>query len=340
MVFRSVFKIAMKNLFLVGRAIGMLECGRSLSFVARHLGVSRTSVRRWQSEFTRTGGIQRRKSSGRPKATSLRSDRLLMRTANLNRFSSCPALLRLWGENVSCMTLRRRLRTAGFRQYRCPLKPFLSPENRIARYHWCQNHVFWPLQRFRRVIWSDESRFRLMVNDGRVRVWRQRGERYRQDLVQRTLQAGAGSVHVWGAIWHGGRSALQILLQSVNGESYCQILEEFLEDDERLPNEGWTLQHDNAPAHRSAIVQDFLAERQIVPIQWPSRSPDLNPIENVWDFLGKKAQEQNPQSLRDLAEIIEVEWDLIPQEFLNTLVDSMPRRIGAVIQVNGGTTKY
>ena len=80
------------------------------------------------------------------------------------------------------------------------------------------------------------------------------GERYRQDLVQRTLQAGAGSVHVWGAIWHGGRSALQILLQSVNGESYCQILEEFLEDDERLPNEGWTLQDDNAPAHRSAIV--------------------------------------------------------------------------------------
>ena len=44
--------------------------------------------------------------------------------------------------------------------------------------------------------------------------------------------------------------------------------------------------------------------------------------------------------LRDLAEIIEVEWDLISQEFLNTLVDSMPRRIAAVIQVNGGTTKY
>ena len=330
----------MKNLFIVGRAIGMIESGRSIKFVSQRLGVSRSTVRKWKIEFEETGTVERRKSTGRPLTTTNRSDRLLVRIANANRFSSCPTLLRLWSEPVSQMTVRRRLKKAGIQQYRCPLKPFLTNLNRQSRFRWCQNRVIWNLERFQRIVWSDESRFRLMVNDGRVRVWRQRGERYRNDLVQPAIQGGGGSVHVWGAIWHGGRSALQILYQSVNGERYCQILERFLDDDERLPQVNWRFQQDNAPAHRSAVVVDFLQERHVPLLEWPARSPDLNPVEHVWDYLGRKVQSENPINLRHLAEIVEVEWDLIPQEFINNLIDSMPRRVRAVIEANGGTTRF
>lgn len=329
----------MKDLFLVGRAIGFIECGRSIAFVARHLNVSRTSVRRWLREFRNSGHVARRKSPGRPHVTTPRSNRLLGRIARFQRFCSAPMLLQLWGERVSSSTLRRRMKALGYRQYRAALKPFLSEANRQARYRWCQNHVFWPPLRFQRVIWTDESRFRLLINDGRVRVWRQRGERYRQDLQKRAMQGGGGSVHVWGAVWHDGRSVLQILHQTVNGELYCRVLREFLGGD-RLPEAPWTLQQDNAPAHRSALVQAFLAERAIRHLDWPSRSPDLNPIEHVWDFLGKKVQAARPQSLRHLADSLVLEWNRMPQDFVNNLVASMPRRITAVLEANGGTTRY
>ena len=97
--------------------------------------------------------------------------------------------------------LEIKIRRGGLRLYRCPVKPFLSPANREARYRWAQNHVFWQNERFWSVVWSDESQFRLSKNHGRVRVLRQPGERYRDDPIQYSRQAGGGSVHVWDAIW-------------------------------------------------------------------------------------------------------------------------------------------
>ena len=177
------------------------------------------------------------------------------------------------------------------------------------------------------------------MNDGRVRVWRLRGERYRDDLVQRTLQGGKDSVHVWGAIWHDGRSCLQILHQNVNGEIYCQVMRQFL-DANQFPQGRWKLQQDNAPAHRSVVVQGFLHENNVDVMAWPSRSPDLNPIENVWDFIGRRCQARNPQNLRHLADLLVAEWNGMSQEFINNLISSIPRRIRDVIEVNGGSTRY
>lgn len=217
------------------------------------------------------------------------------------------------------------------KQYQCPIKPLLSPQNRVQRYRWAQNHVFWDQARFQQVVWTDESRFRLFSNNGQIRVWRQRGESYRDDLIQRRTQGGGGSVHVWGGVWHGGRSELQILVRAVNGQQYCNILTTFL-DGQQLPAGLWMLQQDNAPAHRCALVHGFLQDRHVRVMPWPSKSPDLNPIENVWDHIGRRVHAQHPQNLRQLADVIQQEWLLIPQEYLDTLVSSMHPRITAVLQ--------
>ena len=240
--------------FTTGRAVGMLECGKSFSHVARKLGVSRQIVARWWTQFLQSETVVKRTSSGRPPKTSRRSNRLLVRIATGNRLASSTSLLRLWNERVSRWTVRRRLNEAGFRQFRCPIKPLLSEANREARYRWAQNHVFWTEERFRKVVWTDESRFRLFVNDGRVRLWRHRGETL--DVTQARLQGGGGSVHVWASIWHDGRSCLQVLGSNVTGEYYCVVLTNFLHGN-RLPTGAWKLQHDNAPAHRAHVVQDF-----------------------------------------------------------------------------------
>ena len=88
------------------------------------------------------------------------------------------------------------------------------------------------------------------------------------------------------------------------------------------------------------MVIEFLQERHVSLIEWPARSPDLNPIEHVWDYLGRRVQAESPTNLRHLAEIIQIEWNLIPQEFINKLVGSMPSRVTAVIEANGGTTRF
>ena len=147
----------------------------------------------------------------------------------MNRFASSSKLISLWGEPVSRYTVVRRLAKTGLKKYRCPLKPFLFVASKTARYQWCQRRVTWRHQQFQRVAWSDESRFRLFTNDARVRVWRHRGERLRSDLIRPRIQGCGGSIHVWGAIWHGGRSNLQVPRQSISGQSYCGVIRTFLD---------------------------------------------------------------------------------------------------------------
>lgn len=328
----------MHDRFVIGRAVGLIEAGKTFRWVADHLNVSVGVVHKWYAAFSELGTVRRRRASGRPRVSSDRDDCLLVRLARLDRFASVRKLRQLSGLGFSQSTIRRRVVASGLRRRRCAIKPFLSPESKAARYAWCQNRALWSQNRFNFIVWSDESRFRLFRNDGRLRVRRLPGERYHEGLVSSRVQGGGGSVHVWGSIWFGGRSSLQILDKGVNSEYYCQILSNFFDHD-RLPQR-WIFQQDNAPPHRSNETRRFLEARGIRPIDWPSKSPDLNPIEHVWDFLGQKLVLRNPINLRDISRILLEEWNRLPQDYIDNLILSMKRRVEAVIQANGRHTRY
>ena len=159
-----------------------------------------------------------------------------------------------------------------------------------ARCHWC---IQW-----KRTVWSDESRILLYPVDGRRLVWRLQGERLEDKFTVKVLQAGGGSIHVWGAIWTGGRSQLIRLQRNVNAVNYCDILHGFFTTTD-LPAH-CIFQQDNAPAHRSWMVSQMLEDLPIRVLPWPSRSPDLNPIEHVWDILGKRMQQCVCENLNQL----------------------------------------
>ena len=190
-----------------------------------------------------------------------------------------------------------------------------------------------------RIVWTDESRFRLHTNDGRSRVTRERGERFRDDCIAETITAGGGSVHVWAGIWHDGRSELQVLEGNVTGNSYINVLQLFLNNNNQPEN--WILQDDNARPHRAQVVNRFKQEAGIRSIPWPACSPDLNPIEHVWDYL-KRRLHGGPfiPNLANLTLRIREEWANMPQNFIQNLINSMNRRIHAVIVANGGHTRY
>jgi transposase len=146
---------------------------------------------------------------------------------------------------------------------------------------------------------------------------------------------------VWAAIWTGGRSDLVHINTNMNGLVYRDVLQQFVEDYRADLPERWILQDDNAPPHRAAVVQEFKENRGIQSLAWPANSPDLNPIEHAWDCLGRRVYTHaQPANTQQLADLLVEEWRLIPQEFLDNLIRSMTNRVRAVLESQGGYTRY
>ena len=103
---------------------------------------------------------------------------------------------------------------------------------------------------------------------------------------------------------------------------------------------GAIFQHDNDPKHSAKATFTILKKKRIKVSDWPSMSPDLNPIEHVWNHLKRQVEQRQPSSLHELKDIIATEWANIQQMFCNNLVYPMPSRLAVVIKNNGSNTKY
>ena len=148
---------------------------------------------------------------------------------------------------------------------------------------------------------------------------------------------------VWAGIHYGGKTPLVVLDGNVNAAVYRDILENhFLPHARRVYGNNFRLQDDNARPHRAAAVREYLDAEGVQQMPWPACSPDMNPIEHAWDALGRAISERDniPQTLQELAQALTEEWDALPTDNINRLVDSMPRRLNALIRARGGHTRY
>ena len=102
------------------------------------------------------------------------------------------------------------------------------------------------------------------------------------------------------------------------------------------------LMDDNARPHRAMVTNEYLQAETIVRMEWPARSPDLNPIEHVWDMLQVtiSARPVKPITIKDLRQALLEEWVRIPQDSIRGLISSMRRRCQSVINANGNHTRY
>lgn len=126
----------------------------------------------------------------------------------------------------------------------------------------------------------------------------------------------------------------------MNAEFFVQILEEQLPEINEVMGDDWRLQMDNDPKHKSRLAEDFLQKNVPELIDWPSNSPDLNPIENLWGLVKRNVEKKKPRNLDDLEEFMIEECDLISDEIINNLVNSMRKRCEEVIKVNGERIKF
>lgn len=222
-------------------------------------------------------------------------------------------------------------------------KPALTPNHIRLRLNFAREHVIWQLRQWRPILFTDESRFRLTRCDGRVRVYRRPHERYSAATIQEVEKFGGGSVMVWGGISLEERTDLVVVPGRLNAQRYIDLILE----DHVIPaaygmGPNFVFMQDNARAHTAAITMNFLRQHRIQVMDWPPLSPDLNPIEHLWDLLDRRVRKRpHPvQTLQQLKEALIEEWDNIPQEDIRRLIRSMPRRCQALIRANGRHTRY
>lgn len=192
------------------------------------------------------------------------------------------------------------------------------------------------------VVFSDEST--IAVLDDRVQTVRRRpGEEFHKDCLQKTVKFPT-KIMVWGAISVHGTSRLHIVEGMMDQNKYINVLEKRLlpQIDEWYPDKDFIFQQDSAPCHTAKKVKAWFTKKNIRVLKWPGNSPDMNPIETLWDLL-KDEIHLVPITTKTalIQRLIEV-WfhsEKIKQ-YCADLIKSMPRRVRALKVAKGGATKY
>ena len=217
----------------------------------------------------------------------------------------------------------------------------LKARHRAARLQWAQRHFCWGQQQWARVLFSDESRFNLSHHDGRILVFRRRGERFADNCLIETDRFGGGSIMVWDGIMGRRKTNLIVVQGNLSAQGYInRILKP--EAVTFLQRHGPALlMHDNARPHVARICRQFLNRNNINILPWPAVSPDMNPIEHIWDYLGRKVRARgNVHNLRNLENALVQEWNNIPNVIIRRYVRSMRGRLAACINSRSGHTRY
>ena len=99
---------------------------------------------------------------------------------------------------------------------------------------------------------------------------------------------------------------------------------------------------DNDPKHTSKKAKKWIEDNGIQVLSWPAQSPDLNPIEHLWEHLKQHLHqyETPPKGVHKLWDRVSEEWNAISPEVCQNFIESMPRGIEAVLKAKGGYTKY
>jgi hypothetical protein len=242
--------------------------------------------------------------------------------------------------------IRTAFKKEGFARRVSRKKAPLTQQHADERYKWALEHVNWTDEQWDIVLWSDETWAQPGIH---TRIWTTRrigeAEVYDKDCVQPRYQRKIGWMF-WGSMsgkygrhrglfWEKG-------WEKINAGSYSGIIvpvvDEIIQEHPEL-----LFQQDNAKGHAAAFTRSVLEAAEIRVIEWPALSPDLNPIETLWDDMKDYIQNHYPKvhnSYKRLREAVQEAWDSIPHERVIELVRSMRERCQAVIAAKGWHTKY
>lgn len=330
-----------KPLSLVDQAVvkALNRAGKSRNEICKQTKLSKYIVKTYLKNPERYG---KRDYPGRPPTMTAAATRNLILTAKKCKRGSRWLKVDL-NLPISDRHIRRLLANSGKLKYlKRKSSPYLTAPYKIKRkafaIEWSQR-----ILDIMRVIFSDEKRFNLDGPDGLQYYWHTIGTDVETCWSR---QNGGGGLMVWAAFSKKGKTKLVFIKGNINAASYIKTLtDELLEyialhGDQR--DEQFIFQQDNARPHTAKATTAFLADQYLPCMDWPSRSPDLNPMENLWGIMVQAVYGGGRQykKVDALKEALLAAWDAIPQATLDKLIDSMNSRFLQCIEREGGKTKY
>lgn len=280
-------------------------------------------------------GFERRKGSGREQIWQGRDRRRLGQIVKNNAFKGASAIRKEMLERgspaVSTRTVQRQLARQHWVKKRGIPTPKLTERQKQARITWCTNHTNYD---WSKVVFSDECSVWVYPNN--ITMWTKDTTKPEYPRPKHSPK-----FHLWGGFSSRGVMPLCVFSENLDKELYTTILEgHLLPTTQVLFPDGFVLQQDNDPKHTAKHTKAWFRDENVTVLDWPSSSPDLNPIENIWGLLKDHLNKNCPRDLDALkAECINF-WNNLTHDQLQIFVESMPRRLNACLAVQGAVTKY
>ena len=326
--------------------LSLLDLGQSIRQISQTTGVHYSTISRIRSKLHPTLA---KAIGGRPTKISSTLIRHATRLITSGKADTAvdvtKSLQNVVEGSISTKTMRRALKKAGMKAVVKKKRPLLLKRHRKERLDFAISHQDWTMEDWKRVVWSDETKINCLGSDGRKWAWKKAGEKLGDRLVKGTLKFGGGSLMMWGCMsWDGVGYACKI-----DGKMDANLYVSILDDELTNSLEYWgkngeevVFQQDNDPKHTSRKAKEWLQSQDFETMIWPAQSPDLNPIEHLWGHLKKRMgeYEEAPKGITELWERVQVEWEKIGAGVCQNLIESMPRRVEAVLKAKGGYTKY
>lgn len=330
-------------------AVVLLEKGKSNAEIVKLTGFSFCYIRNLREKFEGGEHLGNRKGQGRHRLSDSAEDRYLVGLSKKNRTKSSKELALEWGATigkpVNSSTVRRRLLENNMRGVTQKRRPFRNELQKKKRYDWCKKYSGWPLSKWRRVVFSDESHFEVINRKNRVFVRRLPTEKDQPFNFQLRAQGGGGSVGVWGAFSYNGVGPLTFYEGRLNADAYINTISEpllpYLDETFGRDRDDWWFMQDNAPCHKAKKALKWFEDHNIPLLDWPPTSPDVNPIENIWKDIDHGLTKYRITNVAELRQAITDIWNNYPLERCIKLVDSVPKRVSRVLKAKGDNiSKY